>query len=363
VEAQPLREFAMAEDARLILACALALTATGFATPVAIALARMTGFYDHPAGYKKHASATPYLGGAAVVFGLVVGSLAFGIGWHNLGIALAAAVALLAIGTLDDRVNLGIGVRLGAEVATAAALYFAGLGWSVFHSGAADFVLTVAFVVAVVNAYNLMDNLDGATPSVAAVAAAAIGLYAAAEGAFVVALLGLGLAGACAGFLPYNLAVPRARIFLGDGGSMAIGVTLAALMMSVPASGNLDLALIPVAVVLVGLPAFDTALVIFSRLRRGENVLSGGRDHLSHRLYERLNSTRRVAAVLATGQVACCCAAFALLQVGPALAAVGAGAVLASAATAIVAIDVPGWLPRMLAPLRDPAAARDEWPA
>jgi UDP-GlcNAc:undecaprenyl-phosphate GlcNAc-1-phosphate transferase len=351
------------EDARLILACALAVVASGLATPAAIAIARRTAFYDHPSGYKRHASATPYLGGAAVIVGLLAGSLAFGTGWHDVSITLAAAVALLAVGTLDDRFGLGIGVRLVAEIATAAALYFTGLGWAVFESGVANFTLTVLFVVAVVNAYNLMDNLDGAMPSVAGVAAAAVGVYAAAEGAFVIALLGLGLAGACAGFIPYNLTTPKARIFLGDGGSMAIGVTLAALMMSVPAAGNLDWSLVPVAVILVGLPAFDTALVIFSRLRRGMNVLSGGRDHLSHRLYEWLGSTRRVAAVLATGQAACCVAAFALLQVGPALAAVGAGTLFAIALTAIVAIDVPGWLPRVLAPLRAPAGARDEFPA
>lgn len=352
----------MTEDVRLGLACALALVATGCITPAAIAVAHRTAFYDHPSGYKQHGSATPYLGGVAVVAGLLAALLAFGTGLNEYGVALGAALLFLAIGTLDDRHGLGIGLRLGIEVATAAALYFAGLGWSVFGAGAADFVLTVAFVVAVVNAYNLMDNLDGAAPSVAAVAAGAIGIYAAAEGAFVVALLGLGLAGACAGFLPYNLASPRARIFLGDGGSMAIGVTLAALMMSLPGAAHLDWVLIAVTVVLVGLPAFDTALVIFSRLRRGENVLSGGRDHLSHRLHERLGSARRVALVLAAGQAVCCGAAITLTQVGPALAALGAGSLFALAIISIVAIDVPGWLAGILAPLRN-ATARDQFPA
>ena len=351
----------MTDDVRLLLGCLLALAATGLATPIAIAAARRLAFYDQPAGYKQHASPTPYLGGVAVVAGLLAASLAFGLGWHELTIALAAAFALLAVGTIDDRIGLGIGLRLGVEVGVASALYFTGLGWSVFGGGAADFMLTVAFVVAVVNAYNLMDNLDGATPSVAAVGAAAIGIFAAVEGAFAVALLGLGLAGACAGFIPYNLARPRARIFLGDGGSMAIGVTLAALVMSLPVGGHLDWTMIAVAVVLVGLPAFDTALVIFSRLRRGANVLSGGRDHLSHRLYERLGSTRRVALVLGAGQAACSGAAFTLLQVGPALAALGAGTLFAIAFFAIVAIDVPGWLASVLAPLRP--EARDEFPA
>ena len=130
----------------------------------------------------------------------------------------------------------------------------------------------------------------------------AIAIYATAKGDAAVGALAAAMAGACAGFLPYNLRRPRARIFLGDGGSMAIGGTLAALLMSLPGVEGFGWELIPVMVVMVGLPAFDAALVTVSRLRRRVNVLSGARDHLTHRLLKRLGSCGRVASCLACAQ-------------------------------------------------------------
>jgi UDP-GlcNAc:undecaprenyl-phosphate GlcNAc-1-phosphate transferase len=355
----------MTEDVRLVLTCALALSATALATPAAIAVARRTAFYDHPTGYKQHTAATPYLGGAAVVLGLVAASLAFGVsfGWGDLDIALAVAVALLVIGTLDDRVGLGIGVRLAVEIAIGVALYAVGLGWGVFGNDVANLLLTVAFVLAVVNAYNLMDNLDGAAPTVATVAAGAIGVYSAVEGDLVAAALGLGLAGACAGFLPYNLASPGARIFLGDGGSMAIGGTLAALMMSLPGTGGLGWELIAVSVVLVGVPAFDTTLVVYSRLRRGAHVLSGGRDHLTHRLLDQLGTARRVAFALAAAQGTCSGLAIALLQLDAGGVALGAMTALVLGIALIVALEPPRRLSAELSAPRGVQPVQDESPA
>ncbi len=146
------------------------------------------------------------------------------------------------------------------------------------------------------NAFNLMDNLDGATGTVTAVAASGIGALAATGSAWALGAMALALAGACAGFLPYNLAKP-ARIFLGDGGSMPIGLIISALIMAMTPVGELGEVMVPIAVVLVGLPALDTALVIVSRRRRGVSVFSGGRDHLTHRLLAKLGTPRRVALV------------------------------------------------------------------
>lgn len=344
-------------------AFAFATTATALATPAAIAVARRIAFYDRPSGYKQHAAPTPYLGGAAVILGLFAGSLVLGAQLAQLDSIVIVAVVLLAVGTLDDRIGLGIGLRLVAEVAAGAALFYSGFGWSVFGGDAANLLLTVVFVVAVVNAYNLMDNVDGATSTVALISAGVIGVYATLAGAPVVGAMAAALAGACAGFLPFNLAKPQARIFLGDGGSMAIGVTLAAMIMALPGMGGFGgLELLPVIVILVGLPALDTALVIVSRLRRGVNVLSGGRDHLTHRLHARLGSSQRVAVMLAGGQAVSSSLAIGLLQLTPAAAVLGAGVLLICGLSLIVVLETI-WAGVALGGPGLQVAAQDQSPA
>ena len=320
-------------------AFALAIAVTGAVTPVAIAVAKRTAFLDRPIGYKQHHSPTPYLGGVAVILGFLAGSLVLGAQLSQFESILIAAVAMLAVGTLDDRIGLGIGVRLAVEIAVAAGLFYAGVGWSLFGSEAADLILTVVFVLAVVNAYNLMDNLDGAASTVALVSSSTIAVYATLAGAPAVGAMGAALAGACAGFLPFNIFKPRARIFLGDGGSMAIGITLAALMMCLPGMGGWGWQLLPVMVVIVGLPALDTALVVVSRMHRHVSVLSGGRDHLTHRLLSRLGSPQPVAVVLAIGQALASGLAVGLIQMGSEAALIGAAVLLACGVTLIAALE------------------------
>jgi UDP-GlcNAc:undecaprenyl-phosphate GlcNAc-1-phosphate transferase len=130
------------------------------------------------------------------------------------------------------------------------------------------------------------------------VTAGGVGVIAGVHGEPVLGALALGLCGACVGFLPYNLASPRASIFLGDGGAMAIGFVIAAATMALPLESGEALLAAPV---LVAVVLTDTALVIVSRSRRRVSVLTAGRDHLTHRLLARLRSPRLV--VLALGGV------------------------------------------------------------
>ena len=345
----------MTDPGTLIIAFAIAFAVTFVATPVAIRIARRTSFYDVPVGYKQHAAPTPDLGGVAVILGLAAGALAVAAGTGEIRAALGIAALLLVVGTLDDRIGLGIGVRIAAQVAAGFGLYQAGISWSMLDAGPANLLLTIVFVVGTINAYNLMDNLDGAAGAVAMVSAGALGIYAAVDGDAVLAPLALALAGACASFLPYNLARPNARVFLGDGGSMPIGVLIAALILSVPGGTHLGWALVPVAVVMVGLPAFDTTLVIVSRLKQGDLVMSGGRDHLTHRLLENMDSPRRVARALAIGQAEASAAAILCLELSPAGAAVGSIMALV-AGSAVVAVVVS----RQGKPAREPAEPMPE---
>ena len=334
----------MSDTVRLALSFFVACGVTLLLTPLAIAVARRTGFFDHPAGYKGHLKSTPYLGGAAVIGGLVVAASSLGWDSGETVPILVGVLVLFAVGTIDDRLGLGPLSRLLIEAVAAAGIFAAGVGWSIFSADVLNLAFSVIFVAGVVNAYNLMDNMDGATATVAAVSGAGLGILAAAGGEVELGALAFGLSGACFAFLRFNLTSP-ARIFLGDGGSMPIGFAIAATIMSLPDTGHLSWVLIPVAVVLVGLPALDTSLVIVSRVRREAGVFTGGRDHLTHRLQGKLGSARRVAIVLAVGQVLLSGAGAALIEAEQSVALVGAALLIFVGVLAVALLESPGWAP------------------
>ncbi len=330
----------MPTDLRLLLAFGLALTVTALLTPAAIWIARRTGFLDHPKGYKGHKAATPYLGGLAVGAGIAVpGILLGGAAMQYSPIALCAA-ALWVVGTADDRVGLHPLTRVVVEAAAAGVLWTADLGWAVPGPEVLGLALTVLAVVGLVNAYNLMDNMDGAAAGVGCVSAGGVALIALVGGKPVLAALALTVSGACAGFLWFNLAAP-ARIFLGDGGSMPLGFLIAAVAMSVPITGELGLLSVVALAPVAGLPILDTCLVMVSRRRRGVALLSGGRDHVTHRLRAHLGSPRPVVLLLAAAQAALCGLGLALAQLDldPAAVLVAAFACTAGAAIAIWVLE------------------------
>jgi UDP-GlcNAc:undecaprenyl-phosphate GlcNAc-1-phosphate transferase len=164
-----------------------------------------------------------------------------------------------------------------------------------------------------VNAFNLMDNLDGATGSVGAVSAAGVGVLAATQGETAIAATAFALAGGCFGFLRFNLARPS-RVFLGDGGSMPLGFLLAACVTAIPATEGFGTAAVFAVIPLVGLAVLDTTLVVVSRVRRGVGVFTGGRDHLTHRLLRLVGTPQLVALTLAGTQAALCALGFLLFD-------------------------------------------------
>src|SRR3954452_2835664 len=128
--------------------------------PIAIRLAARFDFFDSPTGYKTHRRPTPYLGGLATTFAFVAATAVaapHGLKWVALA---AAALGLWAVGTIDDRRPLSPRVRVLAEVVTACLLFRAGIGWHVFDVGVLDCALSCVWIVGVVNACNLMDNMD-----------------------------------------------------------------------------------------------------------------------------------------------------------------------------------------------------------
>ncbi|HXM54754.1 MAG TPA: MraY family glycosyltransferase [Candidatus Dormibacteraeota bacterium] len=274
--------------------------AAWFAIPMVVAvacalplrrLAVRLGILDRPGPRKLQARPVPYLGGAAVLMGTLAGTFLD----SRLAGLLVVLVGAQAVGLIDDVAGLGVRGKLLAQLVLAVAAVAFGVTLRVTGVGALDGALTVAWLVGIANAFNLLDNMDGLCATVAAVAA--LGLAVLAPGA---RPLALPLAGAVAGFLLVNL--PPARMYLGDAGSMTIGFAVGA--CTVIAAGS---ASGPGALLRLGLPVavavFDTTLVMASRLLTGLPVAVGGLDHFSHRLRLLGWDTRLIllAAALAAG--------------------------------------------------------------
>jgi UDP-GlcNAc:undecaprenyl-phosphate GlcNAc-1-phosphate transferase len=288
---------------RLSLGFAIASALVYALTPYAIALADRLQFYDKPVGYKGHLKPTPYLGGAAVMAGFALAVSSVAGDWQKTAPLLGGAALLWAIGTIDDRRTVAPGLRVLAELALAVLVWQAGLGWKLHGGSGLDLVLTCLWMLAVVNAFNLFDNMDGAAATMALVVAGGAALIGVVRGDVWLAGAAASLCGACLGFLPRNLSLPS-RIFLGDGGSMPVGFAVSVLVMVAAGTTTVAWRSLLVALLLVAVPALDTSLVIVSRRRRGVSVLSGGQDHLTHRTRRFLPGTRAVVLTLAVVQAA-----------------------------------------------------------
>jgi UDP-GlcNAc:undecaprenyl-phosphate GlcNAc-1-phosphate transferase len=267
-------------------------------TPAARRVALRLGAVDRPAERKLHTTPMPLLGGVAV-YGAVVGSLLLFPERKEVvqlaGIVIGASWVSL-LGLWDDRRGMHPTLKLIGQAAAGAVLIAVGIQVALPLPAWANIALTLLWVVGITNAFNLLDNMDGLSSGAGAVAAACFLLMAAMNDQYLVSGLAAGVLGACLGFLVYNF--NPATIFMGDSGSLFLGFVLAALGIKLrfPANTNWVTWMVPVLV--LGVPVFDTTLVIVSRLRRGTNPLTTpGKDHLSHRLV-RLGWTEREAVLL-----------------------------------------------------------------
>jgi UDP-GlcNAc:undecaprenyl-phosphate GlcNAc-1-phosphate transferase len=303
----------MIHSLRYLAAFGAALAVTLVLTPLAARLAQRLGAMDSPSGHKTHTSVTPYLGGLAVMGGLIfVGALAAGTDGQLLTI-LACAVALTAIGLLDDLAG-GVSpwLRLGAELSAGAALWLVGVQAGVFAWQPLDFLATILWVAAVVNAFNMTDNMDGLAGGAAFASCLGIGAVVAGQGDYLVASFAFAVAGAALGFLRSNF--PPAKIFLGDAGSMLLGFLVAALTLHADVITNDVVTRLVTVGLLAAVPLFDLTLVVVARLLGRRPVWLGSTDHTSHRLAHRGHSRREVALAIPGAQLACSIIAFTVAQ-------------------------------------------------
>ena len=318
------------------LAFAVPFLVTLLATPFVARAAMRLGLVDHPAPHKAHVSPTPYLGGAALAAGLgVIGVVAAG-GSIQLATILAAAIAIAVLGLVDDARGLQPPIKLGVEGAAAIALYVTGSGGGVFGIPVLDLPLTIVWVVVVTNALNLLDNMDGLAPGVAAACALAFFGISAYEGHFLVGSLAAALAGASLGFLPHNF--PPARVFLGDAGSLLVGFLLAAIGLNLDLIGQSGVIRVAVPLLALAVPLFDTTLVVTARFRDRRPVFRGGTDHTSHRLAARGLTHVQVALLAIVAQAACSILALTLYVSSEGTVLVGTIVVAALTAGALLAM-------------------------
>lgn len=284
----------------LILASGVAFAAT----PLIAALARKAGILDFPAaGYKQHERATPYLGGVAVLVAMLSATLAFAGVSEPIPAIVLGAVAICAVGTLDDWRPVSRTLRVTAQTGVGVAIWGAGAGWETTLPDGGDAVATAAWIVVAANSFNLLDNLDGTTSGAAATTAlGTVAIAIVLDGTAWSSILAAAVAGSCLGFLWHNLRRPS-RVFLGDGGSTMLGYLIAVAVIGA-LRGQESSADLLLALLMVGVPLLDTAVVVVTRARRGRPILAGGRDHLTHRLRAKVSSDRQVVALIAGLQIA-----------------------------------------------------------
>jgi UDP-GlcNAc:undecaprenyl-phosphate GlcNAc-1-phosphate transferase len=267
--------------------------------PACRALATRLGYTAKPKDDRWHRRPTALLGGVAIavtalLFGLIDPEI------RNFPVLLVGGAAMFAVGLIDDLVTLKPYTKLVAEIAIASLFVFFGyrLNWT--ESLTLDMLLTMVWIVGLTNALNLLDNMDGLCAGITLIAGSAllatfvINDTQTAEARYLTLVLG-----AVAGFLVYNL--HPASIFMGDSGSLFLGLNLAVLTLAAPIdyhgpSNLLPIVAAPLLVLLV--PIFDTTLVTVLRILSGRSAVQGGRDHSSHRLVAIGLSERRAVAVL-----------------------------------------------------------------
>ncbi len=311
----------------LVLVIAAGTTYAG--TFVVTALASKGGAVSQPTDRHVHAQPTATGGGAAMFVGLAV-ALAVAsrlgsfsdtfVGSSEALAVVAAAGVIFGIGALDDLYDLSAPAKVAGQVLAGSllavlgvTLFFVQLPFGGLIVLSADWatLITVLLVVVVANAVNLIDGLDGLATGVVAIGSLAMYLYAnelqdagVLDKTNIGMLLSLVTLGVCLGFLPRNM--HPARIFMGDGGSLLLGLLMAASTMTIsgrvaePISGQVYFffapALIPA--LILGVPLIDSAWAIVRRLARGAGITTADKDHVHHRLMRMGHGHRRTVLML-----------------------------------------------------------------
>jgi UDP-GlcNAc:undecaprenyl-phosphate/decaprenyl-phosphate GlcNAc-1-phosphate transferase len=282
----------------------------GLLTPLMRRIAIATDVVDKPnTAHKSHKQPVPYLGGVAIIIGIIVISYStslvsnFTIDTFWLATSvLAPALVLGLIGLWDDMKNLPPLPRFVAQtiagVFTAIILVANNNVGNPTGSEIFDTSITIIWVVGICNSINFFDNLDGGAAGTVAVSSIALAILALSGDQYLIAALSTVTAGATLGFLIWNK--NPARIYMGDAGALFLGVLLATLTVRLNPDTQTQLGSYLTPIFLLAIPILDTTVAVLSRLKRHISPFQGGQDHLSHRLIRAGLSRRKAAASLWT---------------------------------------------------------------
>jgi len=277
----------------------------GVLTPVMRKIAIATDVVDRPnSSHKSHKKAVPYLGGVAIIIGVITVSYSASLFsqftsstfWLATSV-LGPALLLGLIGLWDDIRNLPPLPRFIAQtfagVFTASILITTDNVGNPTGSDIFDSIITVIWVVGICNSINFFDNLDGGAAGTVAISSIALAYLALSGDQYLIAALSTVTAGATLGFLVWNKS--PAKIYMGDAGALFLGVLLATLTVRFEPTTQSLISAYLVPIFLLAIPILDTTVAVLSRLRRHISPFQGGQDHLSHRLI-RAGCSRRKAA-------------------------------------------------------------------
>lgn len=255
-------------------------------TPLARKLGLRLNMLDQPDPTRKvHTIPTPRLGGIAIFLSTLIVTLLLGERYNVSQLAgiLIGATLMSFMGFWDDRFSLHAGIKLVGQFIALGLLVITGVSIRVLPYPLLNLLATALWVVGITNAINLLDNMDGLSGGIAAIAAAHFALMCAFTGQYLVGTLAIAVMAACIGFLIYNW--NPATIFMGDSGTLFLGFMLAAIGIKVDFPQNIPIVTWMIPILVLAVPIFDTTLVTISRLRRHLNPLTTpGVDHTSHRL-------------------------------------------------------------------------------
>ncbi len=278
----------------VLLSVTFALTAV--LTPLIKRLALRFDVLDQPAERKVHVRATPLLGGLAIFVSFMIGIAGY-VSFYPSSIAqgkklfaiIMGSVIMAAVGIYDDCKGLDSKVKLlGQLIAIIAAgllLFRADIEISLFiRNPTARYILTLIWMVGITNSLNLLDNMNGLSAGITVIASLLFFLVALQQQQHLVAVLSICICGSALGFLPYNF--PGASIFMGDGGSLFLGFSLASLSVIGVYLKSSKLNYLPVItpLLVLAVPILDTLTVVVIRKLEGVSVFTADKNHLSHQL-------------------------------------------------------------------------------
>jgi UDP-GlcNAc:undecaprenyl-phosphate GlcNAc-1-phosphate transferase len=261
----------------------IALLASLLLTPLVRAVARKTGFVAKPRADRWHKKPTALMGGVGIYLGFIASYLILRRPGEARGLLVVCASGMFVLGFVDDLLHLKPYAKLVVQIAAAAALTMFGLSLPYTGNYVVDQAITIFWLIGITNALNLLDNIDGLSSGIAAIAAAFMVYFFHTGGQMTEAKLCAAFCGAVLGFLVYNF--NPASIFMGDSGSLFLGFFLGGVgLLSTGYRTRNLLSVVAVPILVLLIPILDTTLVTVTRKLSGRPVSQGGRDHTSHRL-------------------------------------------------------------------------------